>query len=948
MAAGSPLASSSSSSTPRSNHAPPLADSDSYRERERERDGERDVDRTTGPSAAAAMNSNRTSSYFPQQPAQPSSYTSTATAATYSTPQQTAPLRYDEDRETQYNTLANSHTGHQAQHFPSEGDAASYDNPNANNNNSTNLAVPSATARGKFTEEWDASQRGSSIIEGHPSNMPRSNSFVSNNGEDHLSLPSRHNTLKKKNSLRRNGSLKRSSSRRSMKAGSVRSLALQSSNDPDEVHSAFHCPVPTSGNPTEALATRFQSWRKILKDLIAYYREIQTHYEHKSKSLLKLANVANNISTPPVFWIPVASTMRYKYCGAILESNKAKEIEEDVILALTGLRNDLHQKIKEIKNLSGDFKNSVDKEMDATRRAVKALQDTLGQTDLDPSLTTGKQDPYLLRLAVDRQVERQIDEENYLHQAYLNLENSGRELEAIVVGEVQKAYNAYAGILKRESDAAYNAIEELRVGPISMPKDHEWAHFVQKDDQFVDPDIPIRSAEHIHYPGREHVACQEIRAGLLERKSKYLKSYTAGWYVLSSTHLHEFKSADKNQAPVMSLYLPEQKLGSHSSEGGSSNKFILKGRQTGSMHRGHTWVFRAESHDTMMAWYEDIKVLTERSPQERSEFVRGHVRSLSQSSQRSTSSDGVLEDDDDEPFSADAAVATSTSSKHDVRRPEAGGRFPSDIQVNAQRGLQAPLSPSSVSSGFDNSDRDAAMQSSALPGSILGVYHGSNEHPNGYGGTARTPMEEIPSHAAVVTQQAREDGVNPYTRESLRRSQSLTRGQQAVYVPATGMQRAQSQYATPGRYEEGSRPVSSVDYDRVLETPGGNGQYGQWMNGNEKSSPLGSNNDFAQQKPGEYSASGGRSLGDINMIPIVGIGNKNTSSNEYPPQSDSSVAAAATSIPRSQDAPRQQQPTSSARPTSGTVRNDSVPTISNLHIPGEYPKGNAATVESRR
>jgi hypothetical protein len=52
----------------------------------------------------------------------------------------------------------------------------------------------------------------------------------------------------------------------------------------------------------------------------------------------------------------------------------------------------------------------------------------------------------------------------------------------------------------------------------------------------------------------------------------------------------------------MSLYLPEQKLGSHSSEGSSSNKFMLKGRQTGSMHRGHSWVFRAESFETMSAW----------------------------------------------------------------------------------------------------------------------------------------------------------------------------------------------------------------------------------------------------------------------------------------------------------------------------------------------------------
>lgn len=149
-------------------------------------------------------------------------------------------------------------------------------------------------------------------------------------------------------------------------------------------------------------------------------------------------------------------------------------------------------------------------------------------------------------------------------------------------------------------------------------------------------------------------------------------------YVLSPTHLHEFKSADKTGAPVMSLYLPEQKLGSHSAEGGSSNKFILKGRQTGAMHRGHTWVFRAESHDTMMAWYEDIKALTEKSPEEVSTFVRTHSRSYSRSSQRSTSSDGIMDEEDEEPFNpnanAAAVVALPGSRTEPVpNRPEPGG-----------------------------------------------------------------------------------------------------------------------------------------------------------------------------------------------------------------------------------------------------------------------------------
>ena len=73
-----------------------------------------------------------------------------------------------------------------------------------------------------------------------------------------------------------------------------------------------------------------------------------------------------------------------------------------------------------------------------------------------------------------------------------------------MVGEIQKAYNAYAGILKRDSDTTHRTAEELRSGPIAMPKEMEWNDFVHRDDQFVDPDIPPRSAQFIDYPGRDH------------------------------------------------------------------------------------------------------------------------------------------------------------------------------------------------------------------------------------------------------------------------------------------------------------------------------------------------------------------------------------------------------------------------------------------------------------
>jgi hypothetical protein len=62
-----------------------------------------------------------------------------------------------------------------------------------------------------------------------------------------------------------------------------------------------------------------------------------------------------------------------------------------------------------------------------------------------------------------------------------------------------------------------------------MAKDHEWDVFVTSHDHMVDPSIPVRSFEHITYPGKDHPAATEVRSGMLERKSKYLKNYTPGW-----------------------------------------------------------------------------------------------------------------------------------------------------------------------------------------------------------------------------------------------------------------------------------------------------------------------------------------------------------------------------------------------------------------------------------
>jgi hypothetical protein len=254
-----------------------------------------------------------------------------------------------------------------------------------------------------FTEDFDASQRGSTLIDG--SGVGRSVSGASNAGG-----VSRSNTLKKKSSVRRMSSLRSKKSA----AGSIRG----GKHSDEDFNSAFFTPVPTTGTPTEVLANRFQAWRQLLKTLITYFREIQNSYEARAKAIHKVQNTISNISHPTVFLSndglgEATRILEDFHKHSILEANKSSDIENDVIGALSGLRSDLGQKIKEIKSLSGDFKNSVEKEKDATRREVEKLKDALQHSSHEDAM--GKNDPYVVKLGVERAIEKQLDEENYLH-----------------------------------------------------------------------------------------------------------------------------------------------------------------------------------------------------------------------------------------------------------------------------------------------------------------------------------------------------------------------------------------------------------------------------------------------------------------------------------------------------------------------------------------------------
>ena len=390
----------------------------------------------------------------------------------------------------------------------------------------------------------------------------------------------------------------------------------------------------------------------------------------------------------------------------------------------------------------------------------------------------------------------------------------------------------------------------------------------------------------------------------------------------------------------MSLYLQDQKLGSHSSADSSSHKFMLKGRQAGGMHRGHGWVFRAESHDTMLAWYEDIKNLTEKTGFERDAFVRKHARSISGGSYTgSVSSDGVIEEDDADqvPYSATPSQLNEESVVQEkADRPQPGGRFPSDINVN--RHLQMPLSPSS---GTSSDDRDAIAAAGAVGGTSMPYRSSQNpeDHPAAseprqypeYGtGTRSYPTYE--TRYSSNDTPASVAGPSAYTQ--LRDFQP---SEQPPVIPHEDQQHQVSQDIPPGAAGVGAGGAGAAAYKAHQEYQHEDVAAGHAVGDDHAEEAQ------ARSVPPDAIAPGAplvTGAGATQSAPPETLVSTSTTAPALAPAFApvSSAATPATTASFLSDSTIESQPLE--RPV--YTGHKSTNTISDLHIPGEYPRGSVS------
>lgn len=170
-------------------------------------------------------------------------------------------------------------------------------------------------------------------------------------------------------------------------------------------------------------------------------------------------------------------------------------------------------------------------------------------------------------------------------------------------------------LLARSAEQTRKLYGEMSAHSTRVAPDFEWNGFLNRNRQvLIDPREPKRSIETMGFANQSHASTKAIISGSLERKSKVLKKYEAGFYAITpSKFLHEFKSDDnfsKDPVPENSLFLPDCVIGAL-----DGSKFAVKGKDASKgsigskLSMAHEYQFQAHTPQDAQKWYDAIRAV---------------------------------------------------------------------------------------------------------------------------------------------------------------------------------------------------------------------------------------------------------------------------------------------------------------------------------------------------
>ncbi|WOO86167.1 Cytoskeletal signaling protein slm1 [Vanrija pseudolonga] len=546
--------------------------------------------------------------------------------------------------------------------------------------------------------------------------------------------------------------------------------------------------------PSDILIERFTAWKQIVKMLISYFEGVADIEGNTSKELTKLAAVIQVPFRPGNQFLgeggmqDVFYTIRDK-TRVIADSHAslARTIESSIVQHLQKLRTEIKAHIKNVQNDTGKLAASVARERELSNRALADLARAVSAVNNTPMQISAKEDPYAVNIAVLKQLQRQVHEENALQKSIVIMQQNSAHFEEGIVRSIQSAWSTFDEWQSRMSVSVQETWRQLGVNMAQLMPDREWISFAARSDHLLDPETPLRNPDAIDYPGRNDPSVIPVHCGLLERKKRFTKTYREGYYVLTPAgFLHEYASSDPTTAthPIWSLFLPSCTLGPPSSATtAKSHKFHIETRKDGTSAFGKTpgkglfggggeaFTFRARSHEEMMEVWNDLRMLVARylvasEQMERDGPIAQAVRSVGYHSDEEEEDEdeedgsSIEAEEEDEELEDDhhehehAAHAHAHAHAEEVPAYTASG---AQIEVGpngyALEKKQKPTSPAprdeASSAGASRREEKAPAREEPTTGEAPSVGGGSGNGGGGGAGRASTTADDEPPQSAA-------------------------------------------------------------------------------------------------------------------------------------------------------------------------------------------------------
>ncbi|EJU04866.1 cytoplasm protein [Dacryopinax primogenitus] len=423
--------------------------------------------------------------------------------------------------------------------------------------------------------------------------------------------------------------------------------------------------------PSDILIERFQAWKHIVKMLIAYFEGVADIENNTARELTKLGGViqvpfkAGNQFLGEGGMQDVFYSIRDKTrLNADHHANFAKTVEGSIVQHLQKLRMEIKAHVKNVQNDTGKLAANVAREREFSTRAITDLSKAINTAKNSPMGVLARDDPYCANVLVHRQLLKQVHEENALQKSIILMQHNSANFEEGIVRSIQSAWQTFDEWQTRMITDVQETWRALAMAMGGVPPTREWVAFAGRSDHLLDPDTPLRNTEHIEYPGRDDPSVTPVHVGLLERKKRFTRTYAETYFVLTPAgYLHEYPSSDPRTHywPTFSLFLPACTLGPPSSaRTDRSHKFHIESRKdsvpgAGRFHIGSkeiAYTFRARSHEDMMEWWNDIRMLVARylvasEAIERHGPIEAAVRAAGYMSEEEEEGGSSIEDEED-------------------------------------------------------------------------------------------------------------------------------------------------------------------------------------------------------------------------------------------------------------------------------------------------------------